>query len=235
MWPFFQGWFNKELNIKESYYELKCFELLLNFYFDLYIKFLRVLLACKGFTPETGMWVLDSQSCGYLTNILILLKALKMCTNGLPKVKSVERRPKWQVIVRRCLCWCTCDLGRAMTDRGRAPSRLPRPRSLSVVFRPRPRHQCRAHEWTLGWSPLNKTMQCGFNTICFKLGLSTPIWVWAQQFVWLNSYCHSKVDNTRVKAWGLKVEILEISFNLFEAFSLFCEKLYISKKTRQSL
>ena len=36
------------MNIKESYYELKCFELLLNFYFDLYVKFLKVPLACEG-------------------------------------------------------------------------------------------------------------------------------------------------------------------------------------------
>ena len=185
MWPFFQGWFNKELNIKESYYELKCFELLLNFYFDLYIKFLRVLLACKGFTPETGMWVLDSQRCGYLTDILTS-EDLKNVYQWFTKSKKC--RKKAQVASDSEAVSVLVYLWPGPGHDGPGPGSLPPPPASQPLSRvqasPPPPGQ---NSWVnLGLIPTQQNNAMWIQHNLFQSGaqLSTPIWVWAQHFVW---------------------------------------------------
>ena len=62
------------------------------------------------------------------------------------------------------------------------------------------------------WADPHSTKQCNVDSTQSVLNLGSQLLYESELNnlfdPWLNSYCHSKADNTQVKAWGLKVEIL---------------------------
>ena len=161
------------MNIKESYYELKCFELLLNFYFDLYVKFLKVPLACEGCCSFViHSWVeinlsiqskdfAQTESQTYKPDLHLPCPTLnKICTNSFYNAKKKCRK---KAQVAGVWCWCTCDLGRAMTGRAPAPPASPASQSWSGLASVT--SEAIYTKWTLMVSTsLNHALQCWPNT-----------------------------------------------------------------------